>query len=120
MNKLLIALFSIVIVLSGCATAVNTELFPIENGRYKAISTSSSETAALKDNLAKADEQCKKHGKSYVVISQNTRYSGVDKNFKKVAGLASDAAFFTSNTFIPTSALNSDDDYRVITLFRCK
>ena len=108
------------LVLAGCATMANTTIFPTEGGVYQAISTSSSGNAALKDNIKKATDTCQQQGKSFVVISQKIRYHGVDQNLKKMANMASDAAFFSSGAFIPTSSLSSSDDYKVTTVFKCK
>ena len=108
------------LVLTGCATVANTTIFPTEGGIYQAISTSSSGNDALKDNIKKASDTCQQQGKSFVVISQKSRYHGVDQNLKRMANMASDVAFFNSGAFLPTSSLSSSDDYKVTTFFKCK
>lgn len=107
-----------VLFLTGCAT--NTTIFPSEGGVYQAISTSSSGNDALKESIKEAKKTCEKQGKSFVVVSQQSSYHGVDRDLKKVANLASDAAFFSSGVFVPTGALSANDDYKVTTIFKCK
>jgi hypothetical protein len=106
--------------LVGCAATSNTTVFPMEQGTVKAITTSSDQNAALKDNLAEVEQYCQKQGKSYVVIAQKSSYEGMDKDIKKAANMASDVAFMTSNTLVPTSSLTSDTDNKVVTKFKCK
>lgn len=107
--------------LVGCAMNAHTTIMPMEDSTYQAISTSRSGQDALDDNVKKASETCQKQGKSYAVVSQNNYYQGVDPNLKKMANMASDVAFFSkSGAFVPTHSLSSDDDYKVVTVFRCK
>lgn len=113
-------LVSGMLIVTGCATMANTTIFPNDGGVYQAISTSSSGNAALKDSIKKAQHTCQQQGKSFVVISQQTSYNGVDPNLKKMANLASDTVFFSSGAFVPTGALSSDEDYKVTTVFKCQ
>lgn len=109
------------LVLAGCAINAHTTVMPMEDNTYQAISTSRSGQDALDDNVKKASETCQKQGKSYAVVSQKNYYEGVDPNLKKMANMASDVAFFSkSGAFVPTQSLSSDDDYKVVTVFRCK
>ena len=108
------------LMITGCGTMANTTIFPNEGGVYQAVSMSSSGNAALKDSIKKASDTCQKQGKSFVVVSQQTSYEGVDPNLKKMAHLASDAAFFSSGAFVPTGALSSNEDYKVTTVFKCQ
>ncbi|MCL9782600.1 hypothetical protein M9194_14280 [Vibrio sp. S4M6] len=110
---------SLAIVLSGCAATANTEVYPTEHG-YKAISMSSDESAAIKDSLLKAKLQCQSLNESYVVISQQSTYNGIDKNIKDAANIVSNVVSLNSDTVFTTGPLNSDDDYRVVTVFKCK
>ncbi len=116
----LVMSLSALLSLVGCAATSSTTIFPMEQGTVKAITTSSDQNAALKDNLAKIEQYCQKQGKSYVVIAQKNSYDGVDKDVKKAANMASDIAFMTSNTFVPTTSLDSDTDNKVVTKFKCK
>jgi hypothetical protein len=109
-----------VLIMTGCATFVDTTVFPAEGNLYHAVSTSSTESAAMKDGLKKAENTCNKQKKSFIVVSQHTEYHGVDPRMKRMANVASDAAFFSAGAFVPTSGLTSDDDYKVTTVFKCQ
>lgn len=116
-----ICIGSSLLALTACGINAHTSVMPMEDHTYQAISTSRSGQDALDDNLKKAAETCQKQGKNYAVVSQKNYYNGIDQNLKKVANAASDVAFFSrANAFIPTSALSSSDDYKVVTVFRCK
>ena len=107
-----------VLVLTSCAPS--TIIYPTEGNTYTAIATGNSDKYALQETIKDATETCKKQNKSFVVVSQKTRYQGMDPNLKKMANMASDAAFFNSGAFVPTTSLSSNDDYKVIMVFRCQ
>ncbi len=109
MKKL--ALSALALGLVGCAS---TTIFPEGNGRYSLVSTSASESAALKGAQQKAAAECQKMGMGLKVLSHNAVYQGVDKRDKAMLNLA--GAILAGNG----GTANSSDDYKVTMKFRCQ
>lgn len=97
-------------ILAGCAS---TTILPEGNGRYSLVTTSSSESYAIKDAKKKAAEKCAEENKALVVLTHKSTYQGIDKNEKAIIGLAGAVLAGNSNT-------SSPDDYKVTMKFRCK
>ena len=108
-----------VLLLTGCATAVKTNILPLGDA-YQAISTSSDEQTAIGDAITQATSRCQQQGKTLAVVRQTSTYRGVDKGLKEVANVASDIAFMTTRAYVPSgSSFTHDDDYLVKTTFKC-
>jgi len=108
-----------ILTLASCAATAQTTIYPKEGGTFVAISTSTDQSVALKDTIEKIESYCKDKGESYVIVSQGNVYSGVNKDLKKVANIASSIVVATSTTFIPTGMISSDDDNKTSTVFKC-
>ena len=117
--KKYLTLIFLILMLGSCAATVQTTIYPKDGGTFAAISTSSDQAAALKDTIEKIESYCQKKGESYVIVSQDNVYSGVNKDLKKAANVASSIVAATSTTFIPTGMMLSDDDNRTSTIFKC-
>lgn len=107
-KSLLFGLVSILMV-TACAS---TRVFPQENGTALMIASSASESAAYDAALEDAQRYCTDRGRRFVMVSQSSTYSGMDKNAK----VALETVSVVMGT--PTTA-SRHDDYRVELTFRC-
>ena len=106
--------------MAGCDDFGDAIVFPAEGDVFYAVSTSSDEASAMRYGLHKANETCQQQGKSYVVVSQESRYRGMNRDVKKMAQASADTAFFNGGPHVSTQKLSSYDDYKVTTVFRCQ
>lgn len=83
-----------------------------EGGKYLAVSSSSAEALAYDGAKARAEEQCFKEGKDFIVLNEESKYQGADKTASGIAGAV-------SGLFGKSSDNASIDDYRVKVSFKC-
>lgn len=98
-----------VLVLAGCA---ETTVYPIGNGRYSLVSTSSSQGYAEKYAKKKAAKVCSDKGKQLLVVSHKTVYQGVEKKDAAIIGVAGALVG-------DAGAGQSNDDYKTTLIFKC-
>lgn len=83
-----------------------------EGGKFLAVSSSSAEALAYDGAKARAEEQCFKQGKDFVVVNEESKYQGADKTASGIAGAV-------SGLFGKSSNSGSLDDYKVKLTFKC-
>jgi len=111
-------LFSLVPVLfsMSCAT---TRIFPIEDGNFKIVIHSATESGGYDKALGDIKSYCGDRGLSYEVMSDIGEYVGVDRSVKAEVS-ASDNLSRDERDLRHADTLDRKDDNRVTITFHCK
>jgi hypothetical protein len=109
--KTLVLLFSLPLFALGCCSA-NAKILPKGKNTALIISSSSDEDCCYEKANEKAAEYCKRQGKSYIVVNDESNYKGMDKTAKGV--LEGAGAVMGSPVYLSRS-----DDYRVRMTIKC-
>jgi protein involved in ribonucleotide reduction len=108
-------LFAIALLVISCAT---TRIMPHADGSYIMVANSASEGYAYDAAIKDAEKFCEKKGKKFAVLSQDSRYQGMDKNAKAIIGVIGAVNPNNQNNY--SNSTSSQDDYKVEIKFQCK
>jgi hypothetical protein len=115
-KKLTLIVLGVGFVLAGCQTTktinAKVSIMRQEGGKFMAVSSSSAEAIAYDGAKARAEEQCFKEGKDFVVVNEESKYQGADQTAKGIATAV--GGLFGKNT-----SSGNLDDYKVKMTFKC-
>jgi hypothetical protein len=116
-NLVLAGLFFVSVGFVGCNSKqtirAKVSVMRAEGGKFLAVSSSATEALAYDGAKARAEEQCFKDGKDFVVVNEESKYQGADQTTKGIASTV-------STLFGKGSDNNSIDDYKVKVTFKCE
>lgn len=112
----------LVISLSFILSCATTRIMPHADGSYIMIANSSSEGHAYDAAIKDAEKHCAKQGKKFVVLNQDSRYQGMDKNAKAIIGVIGTVANNNQNKYGQPNSYDqsTQDDYKVEIKFKCQ
>lgn len=109
----------LIILISGCAAPLTTTLIPEENNSYTMSASSDSEADALQGGMLKVNEYCQTQGKTAVVSTTNSSYTGgMDPDAKQALNTITQAVNANSSLYVPGQS--TSQDYTVKIKFICK
>lgn len=109
----------LIILISGCAAPLTTTLIPEENNSYTMSASSDSEADALQGGMQKVTEYCQTQGKTAVVSTTSSSYTGgMDPDAKQALNTITQAVNTNSSYYVPGQS--TSQDYTVKIKFICK
>lgn len=99
-------------------SCTQSTLYPMDDGSYKVVSLASSESAASRASMDKANKTCSKSGNSLKVVKTKTQYQGMDKNTEAMLGIASQVVMVHGEPLKDNT--DHSEDYRNTLYFTCE